>query len=149
MVSLGINIGSSSLKLVLADGDKVVWSALTPHEGDFHAAVRKLMSEREIPVGTKVLVTGNEGRYLFNAAGTLEPLCVEAALKASGLKADAVASMGGEDLVVYSLDDNGKIINNFSGNLLGRIFLSRCTEHHPCKKNYQDCFKYSFYLVFY
>ena len=116
MISLGINIGSSSLKLVLADGDKVVWSALTPHEGDFHAAVRKLMSERDIPVGTKVLVTGNEGRYLFNAAGTLEPLCVEAALKASGIKADAVASMGGEDLVVYSLDENGKIINNFSGN---------------------------------
>jgi len=116
MVSLGINIGSSSLKLVLADGDKVVWSATTPHEGDFHAAVRKLMAERDIPVGTKVLVTGNEGRYLFNAAGTLEPLCVEAALKASGLKADAVASMGGEDLVVYSLSDSGKIVNNFSGN---------------------------------
>jgi len=116
MISLGINIGSSSLKLVLADGDKVVWSALTPHEGDFHAAVRKLMTEHDIPVGTKVLVTGNEGRYLFNAAGTLEPLCVEAALKASGIKADAVASMGGEDLVVYSLDDQGKIINNFSGN---------------------------------
>ncbi|MBU0927722.1 MAG: activase [Spirochaetes bacterium] len=116
MISLGINIGSSSLKLVLTDGDKVVWSALTPHEGDFHAAVRKLMSERDIPVGTKVLVTGNEGRYLFNAAGTLEPLCVEAALKASGIKADAVASMGGEDLVVYSLDENGKIVNNFSGN---------------------------------
>ncbi|PKL08691.1 MAG: activase, partial [Spirochaetae bacterium HGW-Spirochaetae-7] len=116
MISLGINIGSSSLKLVLSEGDKVVWSALTPHEGDFHAAVRKLMAERDIPVGTKVLVTGNEGRYLFNAAGTLEPLCVEAALRASGIKANAVASMGGEDLVVYSLDGQGKIINNFSGN---------------------------------
>lgn len=116
MVSLGINIGSSSLKLVLVEGDRVVWSALTPHEGDFHAALRKLMSERDIPVGTKVLVTGNEGRYLFNAAGTLEPLCVEAALKASGIKANAVASMGGEDLVVYSLDEHGKIVNNFSGN---------------------------------
>nr|HPG86278.1 BadF/BadG/BcrA/BcrD ATPase family protein [Spirochaetales bacterium] len=116
MASLGINIGSSSLKLVLAEGDTIVWSASTPHEGDFHSAVRKLLSEKAIPLGTKVLVTGNEGRYLFNAAGTLEPLCVEAALKASGLKADAVASMGGEDLVVYSLDQNGKIVNNFSGN---------------------------------
>ena len=116
MLSLGINIGSSSLKLVLTEGDSVVWSATTPHEGDFHAAVRKLMSERDIPAGTRVLVTGNEGRYLFNVAGTLEPLCVEAALKASGIKADAVASMGGEDLVVYSLDESGKIVNNFSGN---------------------------------
>ncbi len=116
MMSLGINIGSSSLKMVLADGDVVLWAALTPHEGDFHAAVRKLMSERDIPVGTKVLVTGNEGRYLFNAAGTLEPLCVESALRATGIQADAVASMGGEDLVVYSLGQNGKIVNNFSGN---------------------------------
>jgi activator of 2-hydroxyglutaryl-CoA dehydratase len=53
---------------------------------------------------------------MFNAAGTLEPLCVEAALRALKLGADAVVSMGGEDLVVYSLDGNGKIINNFSGN---------------------------------
>jgi predicted CoA-substrate-specific enzyme activase len=115
MLSLGINIGSSSLKVVLAEGENVLWSAFTPHEGDFHAAVKKIMSQRDIPVGTKVLVTGNEGRYLFNAAGTLEPLCVEAALNASHLKPNAVASMGGEDLVVYSLDDTGKIVNNFSG----------------------------------
>jgi predicted CoA-substrate-specific enzyme activase len=53
---------------------------------------------------------------MFDVAGTLEPLCVEAALRALDLKADAVVSMGGEDLVVYSLNAEGKIINNFSGN---------------------------------
>ena len=53
---------------------------------------------------------------MFDAPGTLEPLCVEAALKAFGIKADAIVSMGGEDLIVYSLDGSGKIINNFSGN---------------------------------
>jgi predicted CoA-substrate-specific enzyme activase len=41
---------------------------------------------------------------------------VEAALRALVIKADAVVSMGGEDLIVYSLDTDGKIINNFSGN---------------------------------
>ncbi len=116
MFSLGINIGSTSLKVVLTEDGKPIWQTVTPHEGDFSLAVRNTMSQRQIPEGTPVLVTGNEGRFLFNAAGTLEPLCVEAALRAINLKADAVVSMGGEDLTVYSLDETMKIINNFSGN---------------------------------
>jgi predicted CoA-substrate-specific enzyme activase len=119
MQSLGINIGSTSLKMVLIDdaqGGLCVWSAAAPHEGDFAAVVRKLLTEGNIKEGIPVLVTGNEGRFLFNASGTLEPLCVEAALKALQLKADAVVSMGGEDLIVYRLDETGKVINSFSGN---------------------------------
>jgi len=116
MKSLGINIGSTSLKMVLAEESQPLWFSSTPHEGDFGAAVRKLLEEGKIPVGIPTLVTGNEGRFMFDAAGTLEPLCVEAALKALSLAADAVVSMGGEDLIVYSLDKSGKIVNNFSGN---------------------------------
>ncbi|MDR0377860.1 MAG: acyl-CoA dehydratase activase, partial [Spirochaetaceae bacterium] len=122
MQSLGINIGSTSLKMVLADTERpagvspVVWSAAIPHEGDFPRAVRNLLMEGRISAGIPALVTGNEGRFMFETAGTLEPLCVEAALGVLNLKADAVVSMGGEDLVVYSLDEGGKIVNNFSGN---------------------------------
>jgi predicted CoA-substrate-specific enzyme activase len=108
--------------MVLADTERsggaspVVWSAAIPHEGDFPQAVRKLLVEGRIPPGIPALVTGNEGRFMFETAGTLEPLCVEAALRSLGLQADAVVSMGGEDLIVYSLDAQGKIVNNFSGN---------------------------------
>ncbi|GHV96185.1 2-hydroxyglutaryl-CoA dehydratase [Spirochaetia bacterium] len=122
MQSVGINIGSTSLKMVLFEYEgsvekgKAVWSASVPHEGDFAAAVQKCLTEGKIPEGVPALVTGNEGRFMFDVSGTLEPLCVEAALRCLGLKADAVVSMGGEDLIVYSLDANGKIINNFSGN---------------------------------
>jgi activator of 2-hydroxyglutaryl-CoA dehydratase len=126
MKSLGINIGSTSLKMVLIDNGRpagqdgrpagVVWSAAIPHEGDFAQAVRKLLAEGRVPSGIPALATGNEGRFMFETAGTLEPLCVEAALRALDLKADAVVSMGGEDMVVYSLDAGGKIVNNFSGN---------------------------------
>jgi len=122
--SLGINIGSTSLKMALLDNGKVIWTASTPHEGDFSAAVHKLLAEGNIQQGSsggeaygiKALVTGNEGRFMFDVSGTLEPLCVEAALRTLGINADAVVSMGGEDLIVYSLDADGKIINNFSGN---------------------------------
>ena len=116
MQSLGINIGSTSLKMALFDDGKPVWTASTPHEGDFSAAVHKLLAEGNISEGIPALVTGNEGRFMFDVSGTLEPLCVEAALHNLCLKADAVVSMGGEDLIVYSLDSKGKIINNFSGN---------------------------------
>jgi len=121
MKSLGINIGSTSLKMVLAEEGRPIWFSSTPHEGDFGAAAKKLLEEGsafmpQTPSGIPTLVTGNEGRFMFDAAGTLEPLCVEAALKALSLAADAVVSMGGEDLIVYSLDKSGKIVNNFSGN---------------------------------
>jgi len=117
MQSLGINIGSTSLKMVLLDdGKAVLWTASTPHEGDFSAAVHSLLEEGKIPEGIPALVTGNEGRFMFDISGTLEPLCVEAALGSLGIRADAVVSMGGEDLIVYSLDANGKIVNSFSGN---------------------------------
>ncbi|MDR1576061.1 MAG: acyl-CoA dehydratase activase [Treponema sp.] len=122
MQSVGINIGSTSLKMVLFEYDdsaekgRAVWSAAAPHEGDFGAAARQLLSGGKIPEGIPALVTGNEGRFMFDVSGTLEPLCVEAALRNLGIRADAVVSMGGEDLIVYSLDSGGKIINNFSGN---------------------------------
>jgi len=116
MKSLGINIGSTSLKMALLEDNKPIWTAFTPHEGDFSAAVHKLLAEGKVPEGIPALVTGNEGRFMFDVSGTLEPLCVEAALRSLGIKADAVVSMGGEDLIVYSLDTDGKIINSFSGN---------------------------------
>jgi len=115
MQSLGINIGSTSLKMVLNEDGRPVWSGVRAHEGDFEEAARKLLEEGGIPAGIPVLVTGNEGRFMFNASGTLEPLCVEAALGTLDIEADAVVSMGGEDLIVYSLD-KGKIVNSFSGN---------------------------------
>jgi predicted CoA-substrate-specific enzyme activase len=107
--------------MVMADRDQAGgftcrWSAALPHEGDFAAAAKKLLAEGEAAPGVPALVTGNEGRYMFNLPGTLEPLCVEAALRALNLQVDAVVSMGGEDLIVYRLDGAGKIVNSFSGN---------------------------------
>ncbi len=116
MNSLGINVGSSSLKMVLLEGDSIVWSSVLPHEGDFLAAVSKTLAEHAAPKGTPSLVTGNEGRGLFALNNTIEPLCIEAALRAIGERVDAVVTMGGEDLIVYTVDERCAIVNNFSGN---------------------------------
>ncbi len=114
--TLGINIGSSSLKLVLVDEGAILWSAVHPHDGDFQAALSRAFAERDYPQGVRALVTGNEGRGLFALNSTIEPLCVEAALRAAHERVDAVVAMGGEDLVVYSIDAEGRIAGSFSGN---------------------------------
>ena len=116
MQSLGINIGSSTLKVVFLDGDKIVFSKIIPHEGDFAEAVKKVLSARSIPDGIPCLVTGTEGRFRFNIENVIEPLCIEEALERSKEQVNAVVSLGGEDLVVYTVDENNRIINNFSGN---------------------------------
>jgi len=116
MYNLGINIGSSSIKVVLMDEEKLVLQKVVEHEGDFLAALKKLIYNSSIPADSRILVTGTEGRYLINSNNVIESLCVEEAIKKLNIKADAVVSLGGENFVVYTLDENGKIITNFSGN---------------------------------
>jgi len=116
MHSLGINIGSSNVKTALLSEGKIVWSAVEPHEGNFLGTLRKLLDLHPVPAQTRVLATGTEGRHLLNLNSVIEPLCIEEALKQIGYSVDALVSMGGEDLVVYTLDKQNKIITSFSGN---------------------------------
>ncbi len=117
MFSLGINMGSSSVKVVLLEDKKIVWYKVSEHDGNFFAALTNILSENKLPDNLKSLVTGNEGRYLLNINNVVESVCIEEALTGvGGHKVDAVVSMGGENLVVYSISPEGKIITNFSGN---------------------------------
>jgi predicted CoA-substrate-specific enzyme activase len=116
MKTLGINIGSSSVKLVCLEEGKTLWSTVVPHEGNFLGVIKRELQDKNPGNDIKALVTGTEGRYLVKLPTLIEPLCVEKAMEASAVQVDAVVSMGGEDLIVYTLGENGKIINNFSGN---------------------------------
>ncbi len=116
MYSLGVNIGSSSIKVVLMDEEKQLLQNVIEHEGDFQSALKKIIYNNNIPSDSMILVTGTEGRYLVNSNNVIESICVEAAIQKLNIKADAVVSLGGENFVVYTLDENGRIITNFSGN---------------------------------
>ena len=115
MQNLGINIGSSSLKLVMLEDGKVSWSSVLPHDGDFVSTLKKSLEGREISSDAMAIVTGTEGRYLFNINSTIETVCIESALNQMNLNVNAVVSMGGEDLTVYTIDEHNKILNNFTG----------------------------------
>ncbi len=116
MHSLGINIGSSSIKVVLMDEEKILWNKVVAHEGDFLNTLRNIISYDEIPKETKVLVTGTEGRFLINANNVIESICIEEAIRELEVDVNAAVSLGGENFIVYTIDENGKIITSFSGN---------------------------------
>ena len=116
MHSLGINIGSSNVKVAMKEENNIVWSAVEPHEGNFLDTLKKVLSAHNLPKDIKALATGTEGRHLLNINSVIEPLCIEEALKNLQFQVDALVSLGGEDLVVYTIDKNNKIITSFSGN---------------------------------
>ncbi len=116
MHSLGINIGSSSIKVVLMNDDSIVWYGVRDHEGNFLDTLKDMLKQEEIPAGTRCIATGTEGRFLLNMTNVIESICIEEALHAGNHLVDAVVSLGGENFVVYTIDSEGKIITNFSGN---------------------------------
>ncbi len=116
MKSLGINIGSSTIKLVILEDSKIVWKKVVDHEGNFLDTLKNTIAEADIPAGVPTLVTGTEGRYLLKINNVIESICLEEALKAIDEQVNAVVSLGGEDFIVYTIDPDGKIITNFSGN---------------------------------
>jgi len=116
MHSMGINIGASNVKVSMLEENNILWNDVEPHEGNFLHTLEKVLSSRNMPADIKVLATGTEGRHLLNINSVIEPLCIEEALQHLNYEVDAIVSLGGEDLVVYTIDKNNKIITSFSGN---------------------------------
>lgn len=116
MHSLGINIGSSSVKVTMLQGHQILWSDVVAHEGNFQQTLLHILERKELPKNLKTLVTGTEGRFLIDAANVIEALCIEEALKTLDRGVNAYVSLGGEDLVVYTVDGDQRIVNSFSGN---------------------------------
>jgi Activator of 2-hydroxyglutaryl-CoA dehydratase (HSP70-class ATPase domain) len=114
-ISLGINIGSSSVKIVLVKNKDIIYSNVTCHDGDVAGTLKKMLLNFTFKPGIKALVTGKEGRRLLNINNIPESLCVEAALNNLNIQADSVVSLGGEIFVLYAISDN-KIVNSFAGN---------------------------------
>ncbi|POR05170.1 activase [Alkalispirochaeta sphaeroplastigenens] len=119
MNTLGISLGSSSIKLVHMRNHRIEWWRVIPHEGAVISVLERELAHQPVPSGTRVLVTGTEARELVQAASAIEPLCLERALARSGQASGsplAIVSMGGEELILYTLDEKGHVRGNFSGN---------------------------------
>ena len=115
--TLGIDIGSTTLKLCLLPQDGGgVEHAILPHEGDLPGTLKRLLDSLGVAPPLRGLVTGIEGRHRIALPDVIAAVAIESGLDALQLKPRAVVSMGGEDLVVYVLNDRGRIVNTYSGN---------------------------------
>jgi predicted CoA-substrate-specific enzyme activase len=115
MQAIGFDIGSTSVKATLVDDGAVLWHDDVAHEGDIPGALGRLLSAHEVPDGILSLCTGNTGRNQVRTAHAVPPQAIEAGLKAVGVRPDAVVSLGGESIVVYTLGPEGLTRTALSG----------------------------------
>jgi predicted CoA-substrate-specific enzyme activase len=117
---LGIDIGSTNVKLCRRSDGRAEEHAILAHEGNVADTVATLLDGLGIEDGGRgrivSLATGTEGRHRLAMPEVIAPVAIESALEALGLNPRAVVSMGGEDLVVYIIDDRGRISSTYAGN---------------------------------
>lgn len=116
--TLGIDIGSTTLKLCRLAPHGEEQNAVLAHDGDLPGTLTKLLETLGVATDVPLhgLVTGTEGRNRIALPDVIAAVTIERALAALDLAPRAVVSMGGEDLVVYVLNGQGRIVNTYSGN---------------------------------
>ena len=138
--SIGICFGSSAIKMaeVICDGDSVRIGRVESrsHESNPRKAFLELIDDIDIGRYDFGVFTGRKFRDLVNAASITEPESIEYALRylresgrGAAVKPGAVASLGSENFIVYTLDDDGMICTVETGNKCasgtGEFFLQQ------------------------
>ncbi len=123
--SLGICFGASTINAVAMtetpEGATITNRVSRVHDGDPRRVFESLLSQLDVNSFNFVMLTGRKFRNLINASSITEAESVEYALnymKSKGLYEDsgAVATLGAENFMVYTLDREGMICSVETGN---------------------------------
>jgi predicted CoA-substrate-specific enzyme activase len=132
----GICIGASNIKIVVGEVSEGVFrpklQIVKPHDGNARKVLHDLLREHVAP-NTLVAVTGRKLKDQLDLPQLSEPEATEIALQQilAGLpeKVEAAASVGGENFMVYELDQSGRIVSVHTGNKCasgtGEFFLQQ------------------------
>lgn len=115
--ALGIDVGSVNLKVCGLVGG-ATRHAVVAHRGDIERALDQALASLGLDGSgaPRALATGGAGRRRIDVPEVIIPLAVEAGLEVSGLRPRAAVTLGGEDLVVYILDGQGRVQTSYAGN---------------------------------
>ncbi|MGE5654604.1 MAG: BadF/BadG/BcrA/BcrD ATPase family protein, partial [Bacillota bacterium] len=121
--SIGICLGASTLGYVrlIKDDDRVhcVEIGRRPHGGSALQRLSDLVQELPLRSEIHAVVTGRKSRHAVKMASIPEPEALEKALayvRGDVGDVDAIASIGGETVMVYPLNRRGQIISALTGN---------------------------------
>ncbi len=132
--SFGICIGASTISFVKLENDnsapKLVYTKSIIHDGNPKQVLKDFFDNNDMSE-VSVVVTGRKFKNLVNTVSISEPEAIELTYKHLNYKEKfgAIASLGGENFIVYCLNKNGNISNVITGNKCasgtGEFFLQQ------------------------
>jgi len=136
MEVIGVCLGASSVSFVKITKNgtgefKVIDSLYLKHDGDPKTVFRENLNKFNKEL-LPIVITGRKFRKLINLTSISEPEATELAFKhfvPNNQNFTAIASLGGETFMVYSLDEEGRISNVYTKNQCasgtGEFFLQQ------------------------
>ena len=100
---LGLDIGSTTIKVVLLDGEKIIHSDYQRHHSDVSGLLNELFEDlnKKFPgIDVDVVITGSGGLSVANWLGfkfTQEVMAETQAIKTYHPETDVIIELGGED----------------------------------------------------
>ena len=132
--SLGICIGASTISFVktqkAGDAVRVISCESIIHHGNPKSILADYF-RRPDSLDSSVVATGRKFKHLLNTVAVSEPEAIEEALRFLGLdgRYNVIASLGGENFIIYALDKSGIISNALTGSKCasgtGEFFLQQ------------------------
>jgi predicted CoA-substrate-specific enzyme activase len=129
-------MGASNIKIVKttrnSDNLKVLEHNSLPHQGNAAKTLKKMLADFNLEAEDNFAVTGRKFKKFVDFPSISEPEATELAyqeLKDNYPPVAAIVSAGGENFMVYELDENGSIADVHSGNKCasgtGEFFLQQ------------------------
>jgi predicted CoA-substrate-specific enzyme activase len=132
--TIGVCAGASTLTFVhtVKENSEIIIRGVysVSHHGNPKKEFKEYFRKNN-PEGKSVLFTGRKFKNIINGSSVPEPEAIEAAFRHLGLdgKYDTIASLGGENFIIYSLDKKGSVKTVFTGNKCasgtGEFFLQQ------------------------
>lgn len=123
--SIGIDIGSTTAKVVVMDGDEVLFRCYERHFSQVRQKTLEIIRRAEKEIGTEpfsIAVSGSAGLGVAKAAGipfVQEVFATGELVRKMVPDADAVIELGGEDAKILFFDPNGGFEERMNGSCAG------------------------------